>query len=184
VAENKYADTGYKSNVMPFLDRVYGLSSYANHATVDGYYAIDQIKYDILTDPVNGFNEASASKEEIKLSDLGITDKGNLKAYLLNPNDDKKITYMAITNPSYLYSILLKEDDKYNLDTQLLSNIKINFTIDGLSGFNVGETFQIDGVPEMRNKIGQFRIENWTHVVSNNVWFTQIEARWAYKFLE
>jgi hypothetical protein len=124
VAENKYASTGYKSNTVPYMDRVYGLSSYANHATIDGYYAIDQIKYDILTDPENGFTE-EATKEEIKLSDLGITDKGNLKAYLLNPNDDKNITYMAITNPSYLYSMLLKEDDKYNLDTQLLSNIKI-----------------------------------------------------------
>lgn len=184
VAENKYASTGYKSNVMPFMDRVYGLSSYANHATVDGYYAIDQIKYDILTDPETGFKEEEATKEEIELSELGITDKGNLKAYLLNPNDDKKMTYMVVANPSYLYSILLNEDDKYNLDTQLLSNIKINFTIDGLSGFNVGETFEIDGVPEMRNKIGQFRIENWTHVVSNNIWLTQIEARWAYKFLE
>lgn len=185
IAENKYASTGYQSNVMPFLDRIYGLSSYANHATIDGYYAIDQIKYDSLTDPETGFKEEEASKIEIDLYEgFGITDAGNLKAYLLNPNDDKKITYMAITNPSYLYNILLDKADKYNLDTQLLSNIKINFTIDGISGLNVGETFEIDGVPEMRNKIGQFRIENWTHVISNNIWVTNIEARWAYKFLE
>jgi hypothetical protein len=184
VAQNKYAADGYQSNSMPFMDRVYGLSSYANHTTIDGYYAIDQIKYDSLTDPETGFKEEEVSKEEIELSELHITDKGNLKAYLLNPKDEKSTKYLVVANPSYLYSQLMKEDDKYNLDTQLLSNIKITFTIDGLSGFNVGETFEIDGVPEMRNKIGQFRIENWTHLISNNVWITQIEARWAYKILE
>lgn len=185
IASNRYSKDGYKESGIPFMDRVYGLSSFANHATHDGYYAVDQIKYESLTDPKTMFNkEGEEADKKLSFSELGISDKSSLHAYLLNPKDDKSVRYLVVANTNYLYTKLLEQENKISLDTQLLSNIKIDFTIDGISGLNVGETFEIDGVPEMRNKIGNFRIENWVHKVSDGIWTTSIEARWAYKYSE
>ena len=55
--------------------------------------------------------------------------------------------------------------------------INISFTIDGFSGFRPGECFNIDGVPEIYNKIGVFMITNIKHnITPTDGWNTTIEA--------
>ncbi len=183
---SKYRFEG-KSNFVDYRDRIYGLSSYANHATIDGLYSINQIQYEKLLPPTGEFSVYDSPVEGANPytadADLTISEKDNLINYKLNPNDKDSIRTLAITNTNFLYTKLLNDDTQFNKDTQVLTNISISFKLDGLSGFNIGETFEIDGVPEMRNKIGEFRIGNIQHTLDNqNGWITTIEADWVYKY--
>jgi len=45
-----------------------------------------------------------------------------------------------------------------------------------MSGFNCGEYFKIDGVPEIYNQIGVFQITNTKHSVAPDGWKTTLEA--------
>jgi len=54
--------------------------------------------------------------------------------------------------------------------------LTVSLTIDGFSGLSPGQYFNIDGVPEIYNKIGVFQITNTKHSVSNDGWTTSIEA--------
>lgn len=187
VAENRFSNSANQSTAVEYRDRIYGLSSYANHATIDGYYSINQIQYDKLLPPSGGFSiydsPIDGSNPYTGSSDYTFSEKDNLINYKLNPNDKNSIQTLAVTNTNFLYTKLLNDKNHFNNDTQVLTNISISFKLDGISGFNIGETFEIDGVPEMRNKIGEFRINNIQHTMDNqNGWITTIEADWAYKY--
>ena len=52
----------------------------------------------------------------------------------------------------------------------------MTITIDGISGFSCGEYFNIDGIPEVYNKIGVFQITNTKHNITNDGWTTTLEA--------
>lgn len=57
-----------------------------------------------------------------------------------------------------------------------LSPIDITLTIDGINGFNCGEYFKINGVPEIYNQIGVFQITNTKHSITPEGWRTTLEA--------
>ena len=186
VAEHRFSGS-VKSTAIEYRDRIYGLSSYANHATIDGYYSINQIQYEKLTPPSGGFSvyesPVSGSNPYTGSTDYTNSEKDSLINYKLNPDDKYSIETLAVTNTNFLYTKLINDKNHFNNDTQVLTNISISFKLDGISGFNIGETFEIDGVPEMRNKIGEFRINNIQHTMDNqNGWITTIEADWAYKY--
>jgi hypothetical protein len=65
-----------------------------------------------------------------------------------------------------------KEDAK-----STLSPIDITLTLDGINGFNCGEYFRINGVPEIYNQIGVFQITNTKHSVTPEGWRTTLEAQ-------
>lgn len=58
-----------------------------------------------------------------------------------------------------------------------LSPIDITLTLDGINGFNCGEYFRINGVPEIYNQIGVFQITNTKHSVTPEGWRTTLEAQ-------
>jgi hypothetical protein len=58
-----------------------------------------------------------------------------------------------------------------------LSPIEVTLTIDGMNGFNCGEYFRINGVPEIYNQIGVFQITNTKHSVQPDGWKTTLEAQ-------
>jgi hypothetical protein len=58
-----------------------------------------------------------------------------------------------------------------------LSPIEVTLTIDGINGFNCGEYFRINGVPEIYNQIGVFQITNTKHSVQPDGWKTTLEAQ-------
>jgi hypothetical protein len=186
VAENKYVNDKLKANTSEYQDRIMGLSSYANHTTVDGLYSINQIQYEKLTPPASGFTQykSATNASDVQEIDLTVSQITTLIKYKLNPNDDNSIVTLAVANPNFLYTILTGNSDRQDTSTQVLSNISIQFTLDGISGFNIGETFKIDGVPEMRNKVGEFRISNIEHNVDvTNGWTTTIHADWVYTYI-
>jgi hypothetical protein len=57
-----------------------------------------------------------------------------------------------------------------------LSPIEITLVIDGINGFNCGEYFRLNGVPEIYNQIGVFQITNTKHSVAIDGWKTTLEA--------
>lgn len=185
VSEQRFKSDGAKSTSIDYRDRIYGLSSYANHATIDGYYSINQIQYEKLLPPAGGFTQynSNTSGDSTVSPDLTISEKDNLISYKLIPTDANSIQTLAVTNTNFLYTNLLNDENHSNNDTQVLTNISVSFKLDGISGLNIGETFEIDGVPEMRNKIGEWRINNIQHTMDNqNGWITTIEADWTYKY--
>ena len=58
-----------------------------------------------------------------------------------------------------------------------LSPIEITLTLDGINGFNCGEYFRINGVPEIYNQIGVFQITNTKHSIAPEGWKTTLEAQ-------
>ena len=53
--------------------------------------------------------------------------------------------------------------------------IKFNFTIHGVSGIRVGDTFHIVDLPtKYKNKV--FQVTNVSHSIEQNLWSTKIEA--------
>jgi hypothetical protein len=185
VAQNRFGTDSVAPSSIEFRDRIYGLSSYSNHTTVDGLYSINQIQYDKLLPPTGSFSKYESNDDNSTPYDVDYTtsESDNLINFKLNPNDKKSIQTLVVTNTNYLYTKLINDKSYFNTDTQVLTNISINFKLDGLSGFNIGETFTTDGVPEMRNKIGEFRINNIQHTMDNqNGWLTTIEADWVYKY--
>jgi hypothetical protein len=185
VAQNRFGTDSVAPSSIEFRDRIYGLSSYSNHTTVDGLYSINQIQYDKLLPPTGSFSKYESNDDNSTPYDVDYTtsESDNLINFKLNPNDKKSIQTLVVINTNYLYTKLINDKSYFNTDTQVLTNISINFKLDGLSGFNIGETFTTDGVPEMRNKIGEFRINNIQHTMDNqNGWLTTIEADWVYKY--
>jgi hypothetical protein len=186
VAQNRYANEKVKSDSIEYQDRIYGLSSYANHATIDGLYSINEIQYKKLTPPTNTQLYTKIDDSLLQSASLAGSENESLIKYKLNPKDTGtgSVQTLAVANPNYLYTFLTGNTEKYDTNTQVTSNISISFKVDGISGLNIGETFKIDGIPEIRNKIGEFRIQNIEHSVnSNDGWITTIHADWAYTYI-
>ena len=58
-----------------------------------------------------------------------------------------------------------------------LSPIEVTLVLDGINGFNCGEYFRINGVPEIYNQIGVFQITNTKHSIAPEGWRTTLEAQ-------
>jgi hypothetical protein len=192
VAENKYANEQFTSLSSENQNRIMGLSSYANHTTSDGLYSINQIQYEKLTPPQGGFTQYDTKQKDIvqkpekkNVDFQTISELTTLIKYRLpSSGEPDDIAVLAVANPNFLYTLFTGNTDNYDTNTQVLSNISISFKLDGISGFNIGETFNIDGVPEMRNKVGQFRISNIEHQINTtDGWTTTIQADWVYTYI-
>lgn len=70
-------------------------------------------------------------------------------------------------------TIAAPEEDKKST----LTPISVTLVIDGINGFNCGEYFRINGVPEIYNQIGVFQITNIKHNVAAEGWRTTLEAQ-------
>jgi len=87
-------------------------------------------------------------KDGIKV--LIFTDADTIKTKVTAPKDDIKAT---------------------------LSPIEVTLVLDGINGFNCGEYFKINGVPEIYNQIGVFQITNTKHSITPDGWRTTLEAQ-------
>mgnify|MGYP000980833543 CR=1 FL=1 len=77
---------------------------------------------------------------------------------------------------SFINTILELNSEDVRSRFELVTPIKVNLTIDGISGITCGETFRIDGIPEQYNRLGQFQITNTKHIVNTEQgWTTEIE---------
>jgi len=161
---------------------VYQSIDYSSFSTADGYYAINQIEYTQITtisgnlqdnDPKKTNEELDKIKEDIKKSYNSKTKKFKIKK--------GDIRNLVFTDKSFIVDTFKLNDNKVRNQFELLTPIKVNVTIDGISGLTCGETFKVDGIPEQYNKLGSFQITNTKHVVNNEQgWTTEIEGEYRY----
>ena len=100
------------------------------------------------TDIIDGKSIKFKFKDGIKA--LIFTDEDLIREKIAEPKEDKKST---------------------------LTPISVTLVIDGINGFNCGEYFRINGVPEIYNQIGVFQITNIKHSVAAEGWRTTLEAQ-------
>lgn len=157
--------------------RSYDNSMFGN---ADGWYSINVIDLEALKDTFKQAKEQGVivpnqetKKDEPK--DLSeVIDKQTTK---FKVGDSKDLKLLIFNNVDVVYGLVSSETK----EKSSLTPIDINITIDGLSGLSCGEFFNIDGVPEIYNKIGVFQITNTSHSISNDGWTTKIEASFRIK---
>jgi hypothetical protein len=147
---------------------------------IDGYYSINQIQFESMkieaekkqknisySPPTN-----TKTQEEIE-SDLYKKISNYSKTFKLKEQIYKTLVF---TNESI---VLQKLAPSVNKDNTSVTPITISLTIDGLSGFNCGEYFHVDGVPEIYNLLGAFRIINVKHnITDESGWTTTLECKY------
>jgi hypothetical protein len=155
----------------------------ANHTTSEGYYVLDQIMYENLTQPISNNNKdknnqkESGSKKEDDFNKASIKD---LTKFVLPKYTEPQT--MVVKNADWIYSFLGFAREEYIIKKQQVpTNIKITLKIDGIGGFNCGELIQVDGVSELYNELGRFRIQNIIHDINlTDGWVTTIDAFWQW----
>jgi hypothetical protein len=175
--KNKEGDDG-----LSLPKGVYQSIDYSSFSTADGYYAINQIEYEQIT-PLLQKKEKKQSiktKEEIDRIKREIQKSydSKTKKFKIKEGDIKTLVF---TDKSFIVNIFKLNDNKVRNQYELLTPIKVNVTIDGISGITCGETFKVDGIPEQYNKLGSFQTTNVKHVINNQQgWTTEIEGEYRY----
>ena len=166
---------------LPQNEYVFQSIDYSNFSTADGYFAINQIEYEQLT-PVKPIEKKKVDDNTIVVP---VVDNGlivNLNKKIIKFKDSSKKDVwptLIFKDPSFVATKILKvTDPNTKKDYELLTNVEINLTIDGISGITCGETFKLDGVPEQFNRLGVFQIMNTTHNINKDGWITGIKARY------
>lgn len=149
------------------------------NANADGYYSINQIQFEALKNlgkPIS-YNPASNTKENKEIqSELYKKINNYSKSFKIS---DKVHKILVFKNESL---ILQKMAPSLRKDNTSATPIKVTIVIDGMAGFNCGEYFSLDGVPETYNLLGVFRIINVKHNITNeNGWLTTLECMWMIK---
>ena len=150
---------------------------YSMFSNADGFYSINTIDLKAIQKTIdaavqNKTTQTSTEKEEPKENEAvnltEIIEQKSVKFIL--PNGIKTLIF---TNREVIVK-QLKVLEEQNKNT--LTPIDVTITIDGISGFSCGEYFNIDGIPEVYNKIGVFQITNTKHNITNDGWTTTLEA--------
>lgn len=146
-------------------------------SNADGYFSLNMIDLHALQKNLNeaavskttttdtsedaAQNEAKDYTDIIDNKSIKFKFKDGIKTLIFT---DEELIRAKIASP--------KEDKK-----SILTPISVTLVIDGINGFNCGEYFRINGVPEIYNKIGVFQITNIKHNVAADGWRTTLEAQ-------
>lgn len=161
---------------------VYQSIDYSAFSTADGYFSINQIEYTQITSVKPDDLPADANKikeEENKIKeDIKKSYETKTKKFKIKKGD---IRTLVFEDKSFIVKQLKLNDTKIRNQYELVTPIKVNLTIDGISGITCGETFKIDGIPEQYNRLGSFQITNTKHIVNTQQgWTTEIEGEFRY----
>lgn len=175
--KNKKGDDG-----LSLPQGVYQSIDYSSFSTADGYYSINQIEYTQITAISGSIQETDNKKTNEQLTkikeDIKKSYNSKTKKFKIKKGDIKTLVF---TDKSFIVDTYKLNDNKVRNQFELLTPIKVNVTIDGISGITCGETFKVDGIPEQYNKLGSFQITNTKHVVNNEQgWTTDIEGEYRY----
>jgi hypothetical protein len=164
------------------MDTLYQSIDYSTFSTADGYFSINEIEYQqIINTPVtpnsddkNKTKEGVDAEKEAKRKSYD-----NFQAkFKFKTGDIRTLIYQDY---SFINTELGLNTEDVRSRFELVTPIKVNLTIDGISGITCGETFKVDGIPEQYNRLGQFQITNTKHVVSTDQgWTTEIEGEFRY----
>ena len=144
-------------------------------SNADGYYSINKIDLKALE---KNWEEAVKKRTTAEPEKAEANEAKSITELI----EEKSIKFKFDKNTSktliYADSEFIKKSISTAVEEQKssLTPIEITITIDGMSGFNCGEYFKIDGVPEIYNQIGVFQITNTKHSVGPDGWKTTLEA--------
>lgn len=163
-------------------DELYQSIDYSAFSTADGYFSINEIEYQQLintpikpnSDDKNKTKEGVDAEKEAKRKSY---DNFQTK-FKFKKGDIRTLVY---EDYSFINTELGLNTEDVRSRFELVTPIKVNLTIDGISGITCGETFRVDGIPEQYNRLGQFQITNTKHVISTEQgWITEIEGEFRY----
>ena len=117
------------------------------------------------------FEKSTTTSSE---NDLNQVLKDKLIMFKLDANSKTDVAVGLIYQDRALIANQLQKSG--DSTKSLLTPINITITIDGFSGLNCGDYFQIDGVPEKYNILGVFHIQNTKHNITSDGWTTTLEA--------
>lgn len=191
-------DQDKKNLIVP--DKVYKQINPSSFVNIDGWFSFNKVDFDATKETAT---QAKTQTEPIKNIELKVDTKTTSKPENVldtinrmtvlfppieikkDPKDSKKQIVsgkpLIFMNPSLITDNIRKNKiaDKDN-SQQVLTPIDISLKIDGFAGLRCGECFEIDGIPEIYNKIGVFQTMNIKHEISTEGWSTIIEASWLY----
>jgi hypothetical protein len=144
-------------------------------SNADGYYSINKIDLKALE---KNWEEAVKKRTATEPEKEEPNEAKNITELI----EEKSIKFKfdKATSKTLIYTDgeFIKKSISTSVEEQKssLTPIDITITIDGMSGFNCGEYFKIDGIPEIYNQIGVFQITNTKHTVAADGWKTTLEA--------
>lgn len=150
----------------------------------DGWWSINGVELNRVSATIKqGYDNSSVTTQQDKEEDKSVTKTEDIT----NLIDSKSIKFLMGKETKkliYTDTVLImnrinntdKDENKSKPAKSVLSPIDISLTVDGFSGFNCGQYFEVDGIPEIYNRTGVFQITNIKHSISENEWITVIEA--------
>jgi len=169
---------------IPIPEEIYKSIDHSTFGNADGWYSINKIEIANLEKDLEKLKkEPEIEKEDPDKPKESATNEAEDMTQVLN---NKSINFLMTQGAAK--TILLIFQDKEWMKKQMFSKaedaedksgltpISISITIDGFSGFTCGQYFEIDGIPEIYNRLGVFQITNTKHNVSTDGWYTTIEA--------
>jgi hypothetical protein len=172
-----------KDSINQFAE-LYQSIDYSAFSTADGYFSLNEIEYQqLIKTPVDintneeddkNINETVKAEKEAKRKSY---DNFQTK-FKFKKGDIRTLIY---EDYSFINTELGLNTEDVRSRFELVTPIKVNLTIDGISGITCGETFRVDGIPEQYNKLGQFQITNTKNVINTDQgWTTEIEGEFRY----
>jgi hypothetical protein len=163
-------------DVIPLPDSVFQSFDNSMMSNADGFFSLNMIDLKALE---ANFTE-SAKKESVPADEE--EPKPNEAPNYTDIIDSKSIKFKFKDGIKVLIftdaDIIKKKVSAPKSDIKsTLSPIEITLTLDGINGFNCGEYFRINGVPEIYNQIGVFQITNTKHSIAPEGWKTTLEAQ-------
>jgi hypothetical protein len=153
----------------------------------DGWYSINNVELKRIEENFKKAKEAEEKKSKVQTEDtktedttkeaqdIGDVIKSKSIKFLIDEDSVKGRTVVLIyKDPAFIRNKINKTEKDLNKPT--VSPITVTITVDGFSGFRCGQYFNVDGIPEIYNKIGVFQITNTKHTISKEGWTTTIEA--------
>jgi len=183
-ASQKDAEAVLKSEdkLAELPDEVFKSVDNSTFGNADGWYSINRIELERIIKDVQNTKQvpkvvASDTKEDETTTKSAedwadIINNKSVK-YVMDDSGDK-IDTLVFEDTKIIQNEIKQEIN--NTKKPTLSPIDITLTIDGFSGFRCGQYFNVDGIPEIYNKIGIFQITNTKHSISNDGWITTLEA--------
>jgi hypothetical protein len=164
------------------FDALYQSIDYSAFSTADGYFSINEIDYHQLVPSQTKFDKEDIKKqkeaEDVEKEAKRKSYNNFQTKFKFKKGDIRTLIY---DDYSFINTILELNSEDVRSRFELVTPIKVNLTIDGISGITCGETFRVDGIPEQYNKLGQFQITNTKHVVNTDQgWTTEIEGEFRY----
>jgi hypothetical protein len=173
-------------NSLELPPQAYKAIDNSTFGNADGWYSINNVEFKRIEENFQKAKEAEIKKSQVQSEDtkteettkeaeeLSEVIKSKSINFLIDENAKSKNVVLIYKDPAFIRKKINEKTNDKNKPT--VSPVTVTITVDGFSGFRCGQYFNVDGVPEIYNKIGVFQITNTKHNVSKDGWTTTIEA--------